>query len=173
MWRLILYLDKYKDPNRGDHWRAQARPTIHAFVEYLVFKTHFMEDWRITLWEYFYRIIGKNLPQSKLGSKLSNKRWKKIEDVIKHCIDRERIQRSKPPYSATTMEITIWTDHKSREFLRPLRFLNACFAENEYGRITAFAFGVAGTGVVGLIFNWWSMDWLKNLIVNVLTNIYD
>lgn len=151
IWLLIWYLDKYKDPNRGEHWVLQAKPTQSIFVHYLAHEKHFIEDVRDTFLRYFYNVINRNRPQSKLGSKLAQKQLKDINDVVKNCIYRKLIQSNRLTPHATSMEITLWADNKSREFLRPLRFLNALFGDYEYGKIIAFILGIV-TGLLGVFY---------------------
>lgn len=150
MWFLIRYLDSYKDPQRGAHWVIQARPTEQDFTGYLIFEKHFIEDWRDKLSRYFYTITKKQRQQSKFGAKLSRLHRKRVKDVVQSCIDRGLIQYSKPSLGASSMNTNVWTDHKSREFLQPLRFFNAVL--KEYGYTVSFIFGAGGTAIIWLVF---------------------
>lgn len=150
MWRirrLIRYLDRYRAPNAsplasfGDNKVKQD-----DFTYVLAFEKRFLEDCRHFFVRWFYAGIRKEQLQSEFIQELNRKQYRNIKNVINNCLARDLIQSEKPSPYTTDSERYIWTNNKSREFLKPLKFVNALL--KEYGYIISFLFGVGGTSIV-------------------------
>lgn len=172
MWRMrgllkrILLLNNpqgfFIDWHKKDHVKEYL---VDIFVgdEYLIdFRTYFSRK--------FYRLFNKTPNSSVRSLGRAREHRERITRVFDACIKRGYLEPIPVPHLPHTTGSSLRMTQDGIEFIEWLRFFNTFFSEKEYGKISAFIFGVVGTGIVGFIlanrgilwFNW--TNWLSKLL---------
>lgn len=149
MWFFVFYLDKYLNKKHQENLVIQPKVKRAEFIFYLKTEKHFLEGWRIKFYRYYRWIFSKNISQQRLNN-LYQENSEKIKDVIKNCYERKIIQIDGPyPTNTSSNEYILWTDNKSRDFIKPLRFVNELL--KEYGNIVSFIGGAVSTAIAWIL----------------------
>ncbi len=146
-------------------------------LEDFLISVHFLEDFR----DFFLRKV-KPFRQEReviyVNKKILEKQVKRhrdhrtrIKQTIEACLQRKYLEYSRfhdTPINGGAVPLTTYVrvSQKGVEFIRWLRFFNAFFENNEYGRLVSFAFGVIGTGIFSVLYvnHWVIWDGLTTLL---------
>lgn len=136
--RVLQFYLRYMDENDlRDNAYIERSLHQHRLQLYLTFATKFLQDWRDTLIDLYYIVTKTERPESTYSRKRSDLRATRISSAIEGAIKRGYLKQN-----GMTIKITT----EGREFMHPLRFLNACLAE--YGHLVSLVLGLIG-GAIG------------------------
>ncbi|MFC1594893.1 hypothetical protein ACFL3E_00510 [Patescibacteria group bacterium] len=155
MRQIIKYLLFYNDDKKKrsyytniplENW-YKKEVNRHKFIEYLIFQKHYLENWRETLNKWLYPLTKTT---SFFGAKSSlyraHKQRDNIDHIINYCIARKYIKSASNLPRPTPMETNLSVEILGKEFIKPLRFIDAVL--KEYGYSIAFFFGLISSGTI-------------------------
>lgn len=149
-WCLVWYLSRYKNSNTD--WWNNTHVEAFTFVVYLATEKYFLEDWRETLKRWLFKLIRKKYEPSR---ERIEEHWARIKDVLLSCQKDNLVKTSSGKPLNNLIDDNIFADHESREFLRPLTFINAVF--KKYGYFESFFIGLAIPTALWLLHYIWSI----------------
>ncbi len=149
LWLVVYYLNKYnQEYNKSSHeWFSPKIATRLHFEMYLIHK-HFQQDVR-DIFERIFFPFRHRTANDEVHMERSKKQLQRISDSIDSAIGRNLITSTPSEVSGIKSDNYLGCKHNGREFLQPLRFLNAVL--NEYGYIVSFVLGGGITLIVWLV----------------------
>ncbi|SRR5258708_3673245 len=147
MWWITWYFARYYPASTTPvmQWTSgEVRRDV--FVWHLLFTTHYREDVRDTIQRWYCALTGEEIFKGDLGR--AREQHRDIDDTLDRCIERSYIiSRATSVNRPTTSEIFLSVNHRGRDFLKPLKFAEACAREYAYfaSIFASLLVGVGGT----------------------------
>ena len=167
--KVVKYLENYDYKNwptgSPDTW-YRGEVTRYVFVDYLMNRRQFLEDWRHGMVRVCYWVTGKWIKQgNKKYVKMLEEQRKKIDDLINFCITQKYIEQRELRSKPTSSEICLSVNWAGRRFIKTWPFDDYSFFGQTVSRFSTVRivfvtlFGAVTMGAVGMVAVYWSVAW--------------